>query len=326
MRRLFHMAVSMTLPGLLAAQVSLVGPRSGFVFDEIRGEVRPVIGEPGGAYLGRAVALEIAPKQMEIRNGGAIAIAIAEADGAPSAWRVTGLADGAPELLPLGPATRVELDPAGRMALLFTEETVRLVTGLEKEPVPGPEVALASLPGVLSPAQGAVAFQHEPGCAIAAARSENATALVMLCADAPGEPRVARWLEGVDIARMIYLEAQGGLWMADRTAARVLRVHGAPDSGELETMAEGVSQAAGIQAVSRDEVAVAQEDGWLAIVSIRERGVTGYLELPALPDRLDYLVPGRILVCTRLRRDPVLVIDLGQDRASFFIPMPGGAR
>ncbi|MEZ5403512.1 MAG: hypothetical protein R2729_27785 [Bryobacteraceae bacterium] len=300
----------LALPAALAAQVTLGGSHTGFVFDELRHEIRPVIGEPGAAYLGAAVVLPFRPEQVWIRNGGAAAIAIAKnEEGAAEAWRIGGLKSGALETVRLASAESAWVSTDGNLALLASEGHVRLVSGS----IVGDPVPRDSLPGPL----GAVAFQPEPECAILATANEEHTAIVHLCAGAPAEPRVERYLEPTVPTAMT--RAFGVLWIADRASSRLLRV------GEsVDTAAEGLDDAAGIQAVSRSELAIAHRGG-IAVVDTAN-GSAASIDLPLTPDRLEYLAPGRILVCNRLREDPVLVIDLEQNRETFFIPLPGGTR
>lgn len=305
-----------------AAQVSLGGTRSGYVFDEIRREIRPVIGDPGAAYLGAPAALEVEPRAAVFADGGTVAIVVTgEGDGA-EAWRVSGLG-GAVEARRLGPARAASMSADGAMGLLAGGDGVRLVTDLKGEPVVGPAVSLESFSGAVA----AVAFRGEPACAIVAAEAGESTVLTGLCADAPGEPRIVRVLDGVRVSAMHYSGAHGGLWIADRAGARLVRVGAPVETGVIETMAEGIEDAVGLQGLPRHRMAVARRvAASLETIDAETGGTVSRVELPMEPESLGYLIPGRVLVLNRLRRDPLLVVDLDQDGASLFIPLPGGPR
>lgn len=287
-------------------QVALGGAQSGFVTDHAAQSLRPVIGIPGAAYLGRRVALPFGVREAEVRGGIAVVVSSEEE---PRAYLVRGLGGAEPTARLLGAADSAHLSDQGTVALLADsrEGTLRFVTGLDSTPAPS------------LPAPGAArlaAFEGESGCAFLL----GGKTLEAMCADRPAERRALRELEG-DAAAMFYSEAHGGLFVADRELRRVIRLAPPVETSEIEVLAEGLADLKGVRAISKHEIAaVHAEPARAVVIDLRRRAVTGAIELPAPPEKMAYLAAGRILELSRVNRSPLMVIDLAQDRGAFLIP------
>lgn len=308
---MIRVLVLVAATGLACAQMQLTGLTSGYVLDEHKQVLRPVVGIPGSAYLGSAVALPFPVKQAAIRQSGAVAVVIS-AEPKPRAWLIRGM--GAPS--ELGPADEAYLDDKGTLAVLsLARRSIQLVT-LKEEAMIGPAIEAAPQ---------AVAFDDETGCAVLANRAEAGLRLDSLCPERAGETRPLRFLVGAEPAAMVYSRRLHALLLADRRAGHVLLIRAPIESGEVEVLGEGGTvDPMGIEAISDREVLVVQgQPAGAVVIDVRSRRVTGVIEMPATAERLEYLVRNRILACSRVNRSPLLVIDLDQERSAFLIPPAG---
>jgi len=129
------LAISSLALGALNAQEGRVsGPTSGFVFDRSARSVRPVLGVPGGSTIGPALNFggELASAWISPRLDAAIGVDAERAlrffrmdAGVVSERRLDGI-DGAVQA--------AVFSPLGGAALLFTEKSAHVVTGLPDAP------------------------------------------------------------------------------------------------------------------------------------------------------------------------------------------------
>jgi len=107
-------------------------PLAGYVFDG--SALRPISGVPGGATLGDAIALRLAPAAAEISPQLDSAIVTA-GDGSLHLFRLSG--NSATEIpwksAPPGPA-RVAYSPSGTAAVVYTSGEAHIFSGLPKSP------------------------------------------------------------------------------------------------------------------------------------------------------------------------------------------------
>lgn len=260
-----------------------------YALDESSRALRPLIGTPGSAYLGRPLSLPFAIHQAELR--GATGVVLNE-DGI--AHRLTNL-----DRSELGPATAVWLDATGAQTLL----------ALSPEQVRFPNHPPVTLPAPVA----AVAFSQR--CAILATNTEDNATLHRLCPDRPIELQTLRTLTGLQITALA--AAGDSLFAAARAQRQILHLREPFDSSPIDPFPTEATPIA-LAAASPTEVLAAFEDTprLLALPS-RE-----WIDLPAPPDRLQWLTNGRLLACSAVNLDqPLLVLDLAQDRGAFFIPL-----
>lgn len=315
-------AASIFLASSASAQVQLSGLRSGYVVDEATRVLRPIVGLPGSAYLGRAIPLPF-PAASAIAAAGGGSLIVTSAGGEPDAWLVRRLDEAEPELIRLAPADRMFGAIRANTALLHSarEGTVRLVVALDKTPVIGPEVREASLGG--KPV--AATIDEESGCAWVAVRAEE-TAVVSLCPDRPGEARVQRQLGPIDVAAMTYWK-RNGLLFAERKESRVSLLRAPVSTGPLTIVAsaaDGLADPVGAQPVPGGRIAIAQgEPARLMLADPARKDPPVFSDLPVAAELLDYLLADRILSVNRVNASPLVVLDAEQEFASYFIPPAG---
>ncbi len=296
--------------------------RSGYVVDEATSVLRPIVGLPGSAYLGRAIPLPFLAASAIAVAGGSSLIVNSTGDE-PHAYLVRKLDEPEPEAIRLAPADRVFAGIRANTALLYSarEGIVRLVFALDKAPSTGPEVREAALGG--KPVAGAI--DEESGCAWLAVRSED-TAIVSLCPDRPGEPRVQRQLGPIDITTMTYWK-RNGLLFAQRKEHRVSILRAPIATGMQSIVAsagDGLADPAGIQPAPGARIVIVQgEPARLMIADPSRKDPPVFADLPVAAELLDYLSPDRILSVNRVSASPLVVLDAEQEFASYYIPPAG---
>jgi hypothetical protein len=134
-------------PGAYAQTAAEIGiPSLGLVYDSVRGAVRQVVGIPGAATAGPAVAVGFTPSAA-VSNGHTL-VAASAADGTVRVLQLRGrvpesrVIEGA-----IAGADRIVLSPSGRAALLCDSKAtvVQVITGLPDLPVAGREVHVPEL-------------------------------------------------------------------------------------------------------------------------------------------------------------------------------------
>lgn len=316
------LAASILIASSASAQVQLSGLRSGYVVDEATRVLRPIVGLPGSAYLGRAIPLPF-PAASAIAIAGGGSLVVISAGDEPEAWLVRKLDEFEPEVIRLANAARVFAGIRANTALLHSarEGSVRLISTLDKTPSIGPEVREASLGG--KPVAGAI--DEESGCAYLVVRQEE-TSIVSLCPDRPGEPRVVRQLGPVDVTAMVYWK-RNGLLFAERKANRVSILRAPAGAGApsiVASEADGLADPAAMQPVPGSRIAIVQGDpARLMIADPARKEPPIFADLPVAAELLDYLAPDRILSVNRVNASPLVVLDAEQEFAPYFVPPSG---
>jgi hypothetical protein len=294
------------------AQVQLGVVRLGHALDESVAGLRPVIGTPGSAYLGPVLPLPFPIKQAAVRGDAALAIAGAESEPL-MAYRLTGFRGDVLTHHAIAPADRLWLNDAGSLALLQSGNELRLVTGLPDGSEPGPPVIVDGLTAVTF-------LQDDQRCALIASTADGATRLDTLCADRPGE---LTWLRTLDntTTNAIAHTTGNGLFLTDTTSRAILLLPNPIATSPVQAAATDIDDPLALVAISRSEVLAARK-GVAHLLLLTAAGANTTIELPAAPDRLYLLTESRLVACTGSGDDdPLLVIDLLQDRTPFFIPI-----
>ncbi|MBL8211003.1 MAG: hypothetical protein JNK87_09845 [Bryobacterales bacterium] len=260
-----------------------------YALDESSRALRPLIGTPGSAYLGRPLALPFAIRWAELRGATGVVV-----DTEGIAHRLTNL-----DRTELGPATAVWLDATGTQTLLaVAPDQVRF----PNDP-----------PVTLSAPVAAVAFSQR--CAILATNADDIATLHRLCADRPTELQSLRTFPGLAITALAI--AGDSLFAAARAQRQILHIRepfGSSPAATFDTEAPPIALAA----PSPSGVLAAFEDN-PRLLALPSRD---WIDLPTPPDRLQWLSNGRLLACSAVNIDqPLLVLDLAQDRNAFFIPL-----
>ena len=126
----------------------IAGPALGFVFDRSVG-IRPLLGVPGAAVAGPALAFDAGIQHMEVSSERDYALAIAGPDRRLLLFRdLAGVPT--PALVPgvSGSVDRIALSPAATAALLYAagENSLQILTGLPGAPRSLSRIPLSGLP------------------------------------------------------------------------------------------------------------------------------------------------------------------------------------
>ena len=206
---------------LLAQGTQLTGPGSGFVFDDQARSIRWIVGVPGAAYLGAAVAdgldiAAVAPNSrlaVAVKSGGLYLVRL---DAADAAWET--LEDNA------GQVEKIAWS-ADSTAVVVSGGGLRIWRNLAESPA---RVTLTGVDGA-----GWLAFAVAPaGDAVLAAAPGGVYRLT------DGEPRL---LVSLESPSGLAFGGAGVAYVADRAGKQVLAIRNWKESAEV-SMVAGESQ------------------------------------------------------------------------------------
>jgi len=290
------------------AQVQLEGIRQGHVLDESAQSLRPVIGTPGSAYLGPPIALPFPIRSATTRGRRAIVVSTEN-----KAYLIPDLTLTNPQTTELAPAEAAYLDDTGLTALLVNQQRLAFASDTATHPA----IDTARIPS-------AITFLQNQSCAIIASKDGINTLLHRYCADRPAELPLLRTIDNLTASALAHA-SDAGLYIMDREAGRITLIRNPIEAGAIETVVEALDNPTGIVSISTTAAMAAVAGSAKALIlSPTEPPVS--IDLPATPDRLETLLPNRILACSGIKDQPLLVIDLLQDRTPFFIPVLRGAQ
>lgn len=305
------------------AQIELGGLRTGYVADEAVRVLRPVIGAPGSAYLGAAVALEFPVASATVVSNGSAAIAISASDS-PEAWLIRKL-DESPTAVSLGPASAAFTSIRAPSAVLYSraDSALRIITSFDGAVSTGPAVPESSLGAKFRSAS----IDDETGCAVLASSGDGEMRIHELCPARPFEARFVCAIPGVEPVAIAYSKRVGGLLVADNAGRRVILVKLPLQAGVYETLATNLDNLVGVQPISSTRAIAVQQDSATALVlDVRSRAPVQTIELPGTASLLYYLSPDRVLALNRAGEYPLMVIDLSQDNAAYLVASAGDGK
>lgn len=155
--------------GMAGQQLSFDGPRSGFLFDDRVGEIRPILGVPGAAYLGDAVLAGLA--WASVAPNAAVALGVRD----DALYAVAGLDRLNPELQPIANATvlpdRAAWSAEGSVAVVYVSGSgwAQVIRDFASRPVASEPIFLGpDVTALAVDAQGRVVAGREDGLYFAA--------------------------------------------------------------------------------------------------------------------------------------------------------------
>jgi len=262
----FHLTAFATLllsalPGGLFAQNQadlqpVRGPVLGFVFDRAAG-VRPILGVPGAATLGRPVMSNLGFESVVFSQTGGYALALLARGRGVALLRDLSSSGQATEL-PVAPgAARVAISPSGDSAVLYYQETqtVQVLAGLPD----APSIAWNMQAPCLAEGLAALAVSDEAGAVLVAAAGDQ-TPVWLLAPDVG-----CRILFHVSSSpSFTFLTRSFDAWIADGGASSVALLRNVKSGAQVTQIvgaAEGISHPVAV-AVSADNrrVLVANAD------------------------------------------------------------------
>jgi hypothetical protein len=287
------------------------GPVSGYVVDGRFRALRPINGIPGAARLGEPIELPFAIANAAIAASQDYAI-VTRANGDGSPTLVVGLRSGAPQLRTVERAivpSGMRIGDSGAAAILYSDTQLQFVDGLPGSPNAADPVALDGLNGV-----AAVALDAAGANALLVSRDGNIY-------------RAARGANPVWIARVpgavsaSFLPGSDDAAVASAETGDVVLLHGLSGSLTIRTVAgaaNGLTSARSVRAINGSELAVVDGDGRLGVVAV-ETGSVEWVAMAGAADRIDTLARG-LLVLNQAGSRPLLLLDLNQGHAPYFVP------
>jgi hypothetical protein len=297
-----------------------LAPVTGFVLDPASHTIRPFNGTPGAAVLGRGINLPFGIARAASRVHGVV---VAISDEAPRrALVIGGLDRGDPAVRvvdgALTDADGLVLSSSGTAALLYTADSMQVLTGLPEQPLAGAVVAV-------------------PGRIRAAAISDDGQ-ITLIATDAPGAAGVYRITPVAPSP--VLVSAQSGiigleLLNGGRDAAAL-------DSGARELMLFADVRGAAAPLVLADSTngldsplaLSVTRDGRLLLVANRDsKSIVAadpsfqqspqVTALPAEPGRCDRIGPDDVFLLSETSSRPVYVVDLSAAGTGqvFFVPV-----
>ena len=299
----------------------VAGPVTGFVFDAQSGALRPMLGIPGAAYLGNAIAsglnaASVAPNgsaALAVQPGGKLVLYSGLRSASPVALAVSGAITGADHFAwtPNSGAAAVYSSHAGQAQIL---------TALAPSPKAAAPIDLSALPGQVT----ALAFDGQR--LIVAVASADSGGIYLATASS-GIERIASAANPSAIAL-----AGASLFFSDNQSQQIFQVEryaGTP-AAVVFASDSGISSPAGLQ-VSADgqRLYVANAGSQkLAIYDVPSRTPVQSLSLAFTPTRLELFGDSSVFLLNGGGQGPLYVARDGAagKAAVYFVPSPNKPR
>jgi len=293
---------------LVAGEMTVTGPVSGFVFDSQQRAIRPVMGILGAAYLGDPVAPGV--DFASVAPSGKVALAVSGG----RLFLVMGFGVGELRWIDLGAAMdgldRAAWNADSTAAVVASSTAGRVQRWSHLDATPA-----ASDPTVLDGPILALAID---------AAGENIVAGV----DGNGVYFVAggavRQLSRLDKPAAIALAA-GDLFTANRTTNEVLVIHDFANGGDATIFANeamGVTDPVGL-ALSADQRSLIVAGGSakrLTVFDLAGASAPGQVDLDFQPSRAERLSDKSLYLLNDGVKDPLQVLDAGPSMSVYFVP------
>jgi hypothetical protein len=298
-----------------AQQTSLSGPISGYVFEASSRSIRPIMGIPGAAYIGDAVAAGL--DWAAIAPGGSSALARTGGE----VYLITGLESNLSWSIVEG-----ALPDAGRIAWSADATAAVIASSTEgriqfiRAAAAGPAV---DLPGRVS----ALAMGPSGDYAVVGVEAEAGGGLYLVGTE--GEPRL---LAAVGQAAAIALAAnERDLFVADATSRQVLEIANFRQEAARMVFADegsGISDPVGL-ALSRDGrllLLANKSQRTLNAYVLATRSLWSQIELDFEPSFLEPLSRNSLFLLKAggEASEPLLVLDASREPAVYFVPAGRG--
>jgi hypothetical protein len=312
------LAIWMAAPvaaGLLPAAPAngIGGPVSGYVVDGRNHALRPINGLPGSAFLGAPLALPFSAGMAAVATSQDYAI-VTDAHGTGEPFLARGLASGVLTVTPLAGgivASQAVLADSGTAAVLYSQPDGRLqfVSGLPGQAQIGSAVDLSGLSG---------------GVSALAVDSTGHTALLIA-----GDGGIY-WASGQDLHFIVraagascasLLPNGQDAVIGNRDTGDVLLIRGFAGSATVSTVTgagAGITSTAAVRVLSDHEAGIVDGTGRLAVVDL-DTSTVSWMDLAGKADRIEP-VNRNVFVLNHPGADPLLLLDLTQGRATYFVP------
>ena len=273
----------------MADDVTISGPTMGLVYSE--GGIRPVLGFPGAAYVGRGLPLNFTPEivmtapeqtfALAISNGNLVVIDASK--GKLAIHEVEGATD----------AAKVWFSPGGKSALILSKDGLRaqLLTGLPDQPRVSGRI-------ILSDAVAIAAISEDTRFALTASDSG-------VVSQWDGDGNLRGSLRLGDIASLQFYNRSGAALAASRSGKKLYKIR---ESGEAIPIRDIDAIAV---ATSNDDTMVYAVSADGPIQAMRENGdPAGAYNSPIQATRLQRM--GGVLLLNEYGNGPLAVFDGSQ--------------
>jgi len=314
-RMLFTALGALTVSAWAQSLTDVAGPVTGFVFDAPSGAVRPMLGIPGAAYLGPAMAVGVTAASpapdgsavLAVAASGKLLIYTGLQNAAPTATTVSGA---------IGAPSRFAWSADASAAAIYSSASgqAQVISGLPKSPAPGAAIDLSTLPGPVTSL--ACEGQH----VIAGVSGDSGGLFLASAQTAP--QRIA---SSADPSAIVL--AGSNLFFADSQSEQITQVEsyaGTP-AAVLFANDSSINAPAGLQ-VSSDGArlfAVNAGNRKLVVYEIASRLVLQSIGLSFAPTRLDRFGSPSVFLLNDTGNGPLYVVrDGGAGNAAvYFVPV-----
>ena len=311
--RLLTALAVMAVNGWAQSTAAVAGPVTGFIFDSQAAAMRPMLGIPGAAYLGKAMATGL--NAASVAPDGSAALAVA-ADGKLVLY--TGLRSAIPQALavPGAIANPDHFAWATNAAAVYSSSSGQgqILTSLATSPSAAAPVDLSSLPGQVA----AMAFDGQ-NLVLAVASGG------IYMASAAGVQRIAA---AAHPAALVLSGAS--LFFADSQSQQIQQVQNYAATPATVPFANdnSIDSPAGLQISADGKRLFAANAGnrKLAVYDIGSRSLVQTVDLSFTPTRLDRFGDTSVFLMNGSGQGPVYVArDGGEGKAAvYFVPAPRG--
>jgi len=313
-RNRWLLAASLLLPALVAG-ATIQGPELGYVFDSAKGELRPILGIPGAAVLGKPLALGVELRNVAVSPLQDYVLALGSEHNQAMVFTMSHS--------PLTPvmvegadrgAGQIVISARGQAAALYYKDASRIevVTGLPAAPKVSSELYLTAGQNLTAIAVG------DDGRTVLAAAGDR-----VFEAATGGEVPVLKDLGHVTA---ITIPAAGTALVADSGRNQIVRVRGIGTGIESDVIAgpkEGISMPVAV-AVSLDgsRAFVANaKSGKVSTIDLKTEAAIISTACACTPTGLDRLAGNEVFRLTEVTSRPIWVLDAGgSETRVLFVP------
>jgi len=313
---------------LVCASATLVagisGPVSGYLFDDATGQIRPIVGIPGGAVTGAAVTLPFALKQAVISPAG-VGIGVSDSG---QVFVISALNANEPKLTQLAGVDDnpniIVLSQTGTAAALYWKDGAKaqVFAHLPDHPY-ATSLDLSAIPGEIL----AIAPDNTGSYLLAAATSSQNSGAVYRATPGDSYTWISALATGIRPSAVQFLPNGLDAAVVDEGADQVFliaNVSTAPEQRVLAISADGVHGPT-VVTTGDDYVLAGNADSPALILIGLRNGFTSTIQavdLPCPPARLSRLAAPHLYLLGGTSSGPIYLLDNTQSPITYFVPGP----
>lgn len=308
---------------------SIHGPVLGFVFDSMKGGLRPIWGIAGASTLGEVMRLGRKLSLARVSPWHDYALAVDSNSGELVILYLNSKLDRVPVRVltgTRGAAKQIVLSSTGASAVFLHENsrTLHLVTGLPQAPLLAKELDISSLP----PSLTSIAVSDDGEVVLLGTLEGDRGAV--FSTNKRGQFRVVSYLEKA--SAITFIGNSRDALIADSQADQIFLVHdvtGAATAIPLAGEAEGISSpvAIGVSDDNQRAFIANSKTGTVTVLDLTN-GESFALSCNCMPSRIDRLKGDSIFVLTEVSEKPLQLLEgkATEPRILFVPPVQGGSQ